>query len=81
DLEALFAPQRLSFEAAEHPALHPGRSARVSLNGQAIGFVGELHPRWRQGYEINGSAPVIFELDLDAALTRTLPHGQPLPRQ
>ena len=23
----------------------------------------------------------MFELDLDAALTRTLPHGQPLPRQ
>ncbi|MGZ7242503.1 phenylalanine--tRNA ligase subunit beta-related protein, partial [Streptococcus pyogenes] len=28
-----------------------------------------------------GGAPVVFELDLDAALSRTLPHGQPLPRQ
>ncbi|MFT7724740.1 MAG: phenylalanine--tRNA ligase subunit beta [Roseateles sp.] len=81
DLEALFAPQALSFEAAEHPALHPGRSARVSLNGQPIGIVGELHPRWRQAYEISGGAPIVFELDLDAALTRTLPQGQPLPRQ
>jgi phenylalanyl-tRNA synthetase beta chain len=81
DLEALFAPQALSFEAADHPALHPGRSARVTLNGQPIGVVGELHPRWRQAYEISGGAPVLFELDLDAALSRTLPHGQPLPRQ
>ena len=81
DLEALFAPQTLTFEAAEHPALHPGRSARVSLDGTPIGVVGELHPRWRQAYEISGSAPVLFELDLDATLTRTLPHGQPLPRQ
>lgn len=81
DLEALFAPQTLTFEAAEHPALHPGRSARVSLGGTPIGVVGELHPRWRQAYEITGSAPVVFELDLDAALNRTLPHGQPLPRQ
>lgn len=81
DLEALFAPQTLTFEAAEHPALHPGRSARVSLNGAVIGIVGELHPRWRQGYEITGGAPVVFELDLDAALTRTLPQGQALPRQ
>lgn len=81
DLEALFAPQALTFEAAEHPALHPGRSARVSLNGTVIGVVGELHPRWRQGYEITGSAPILFELDLDAALTRTLPQGRPLPRQ
>ena len=81
DLEALFAPQTLTFAAAEHPALHPGRSARVSLDGTPIGVVGELHPRWRQAYEISGSAPVLFELDLDATLTRTLPHGQPLPRQ
>ncbi|MCE4554635.1 phenylalanine--tRNA ligase subunit beta [Roseateles cellulosilyticus] len=81
DLEALFAPQALSFEAAGHPALHPGRSARVSLNGAPIGVIGELHPRWRQAYEISGGAPVMFELDLDAALGRTLPHGQPLPRQ
>jgi len=81
DLEALFAPQALTFEAAEHSALHPGRSARVRLNGQPIGIVGELHPRWRQGYEISGGAPIVFELDLDAALTRTLPQGQPLPRQ
>ena len=81
DLEALFAPQTLTFEVVEHPALHPGRSATVKLNGQAIGVVGELHPRWRQGYEITGGAPVVFELDLDAALTRTLPQGQPLARQ
>ncbi|MEO6279277.1 phenylalanine--tRNA ligase subunit beta [Roseateles sp.] len=81
DLEALFAPQTLTFEAAEHPALHPGRSARVKLNGNPIGVVGELHPLWRQGYEISGSAPIVFELNLDAALLRTLPKGQPLPRQ
>ncbi|MEO3693100.1 phenylalanine--tRNA ligase subunit beta [Roseateles paludis] len=81
DLEALFAPQRLSFIAAEHPALHPGRSARVLLDGRDIGIVGELHPRWRQGYEITGSAPIVFELTLDAALQRALPQGQALPRQ
>lgn len=81
DLEALFAPQALSFEAADHPALHPGRSARVTLNGTVIGVVGELHPRWRQAYEISGGAPIVFELNLEAVLTRTLPQGQPLPRQ
>jgi phenylalanyl-tRNA synthetase beta chain len=42
----------LVFEPAEHPAMHPGRCARVLLDGQAIGFVGELHPRWRQQYEL-----------------------------
>ncbi|MCH7343936.1 phenylalanine--tRNA ligase subunit beta [Pelomonas sp. CA6] len=80
DLEALFAPRVLSFEAAEHPALHPGRSARVLLDSIAIGVVGELHPKWRQGYELP-QAPVVFELELDAVLARSLPQGQAVPRQ
>jgi phenylalanyl-tRNA synthetase beta chain len=81
DLEALFAPRVLSFVATEHPALHPGRSARVLLDGAEIGVVGELHPRWRQAYEISGQSPIVFELVLDAALERVLPQGQALPRQ
>jgi phenylalanyl-tRNA synthetase beta chain len=79
DLEALFAPRQLRFAAAEHPALHPGRSARVELNGQDIGVIGELHPKWRQGYELP-LAPIVFELALDAVLARTLPQGQGVPR-
>ncbi len=83
DLEALFAPRQLRFVAAEHPALHPGRSARVELDGQPIGVVGELHPKWRQAYELpqGAGAPVLFELELDAVLARTLPVGQGVPRQ
>ena len=72
DLEALFAPRALSFDKASHPALHPGRSASVSLDGRAIGVVGELHPRWVQQYEL-GSAPVLFEIDLDAWLALPMP--------
>ena len=33
DVEALLAPRAARFVAAEHPALHPGRSARVELDG------------------------------------------------
>ncbi len=80
DLEALLAPRQARFVAAEHPALHPGRCARVELNGAPIGFVGELHPRWRQAYELP-SAPILFELDLDAVLARDVPAFEPLPRQ
>jgi phenylalanyl-tRNA synthetase beta chain len=79
DVEALLAPLRPTFEAAEHPAMHPGRSARVLLGGQAIGFVGELHPRWRQSYELP-QAPLLFELDLDAALMRELPAAQAISK-
>lgn len=72
DLEAIFAPRRLAFERTSHPALHPGRSARVLLDGREIGVLGELHPRWRQKYELADPA-VVFEIDLAALLETPLP--------
>ncbi|CAL61951.1 Phenylalanyl-tRNA synthetase beta chain (Phenylalanine--tRNA ligase beta chain) (PheRS) [Herminiimonas arsenicoxydans] len=62
DLEALFAPKMLTFAKVEHPALHPGRSAHVLLDGKVIGFIGELHPRWQQKYDLP-LAPVLFEVE------------------
>ena len=79
DVEALLAPLKPQFVAATHPALHPGRCAQVLLDGQAIGFVGELHPQWRQGYDLP-KAPVLFELSLDALLARALPTAQVVSR-
>ncbi len=75
DLEALVWPRRLTTEAAQHPALHPGRSARVSLDGQTIGWLGELHPQWLQRFEL-ASAPVVAELDLAALMAQPEPAGQ-----
>jgi phenylalanyl-tRNA synthetase beta chain len=79
DLEALFAPTRLTFEPAEHPAMHPGRCARVLCAGSVVGFVGELHPKWRQSYDLV-QAPVMFEVDLDAVLSRQVPRFEAVPR-
>ncbi|MGF6272758.1 phenylalanyl-tRNA synthetase beta chain [Massilia sp. UYP11] len=72
DLEALFAPRQLRFTKAEHPALHPGRCATVELDGERIGLVGELHPRWLQKYDLP-QAPVLFEVDADALCERVVP--------
>jgi phenylalanyl-tRNA synthetase beta chain len=72
DLEALFAPRELSFECLADPALHPGRAAVVMLDGRRIGVIGELHPVWVQRYDL-GPAPVVFEVELDAALEAVLP--------
>jgi len=72
DVEALLAPQHATFVAAQHPAMHPGRCASVRVDGKEIGFVGELHPRWRQSYEL-ASAPIMFELDLATVLQRPVP--------
>jgi len=75
DVEALLAPRKAEFVPAEHPALHPGRSAQVLLDGVVIGHVGELHPRWRQTWDLT-SAPVVFELALEAVLERVVPLAQ-----
>ncbi|MFA7239683.1 MAG: phenylalanine--tRNA ligase subunit beta [Sulfuricellaceae bacterium] len=72
DLEALCQPAKLRFEASVHPALHPGQTAQVSLNGAPIGWIGALHPKWQQKYGL-AQAPVMFELELPALLQRQLP--------
>ncbi|PIV73159.1 MAG: phenylalanine--tRNA ligase subunit beta, partial [Rhodocyclales bacterium CG17_big_fil_post_rev_8_21_14_2_50_68_7] len=72
DVESLLAPAGARFEPARHPALHPGRSAAVKIGDRHIGFLGEVHPRWLQSYELGGGA-VVFELDLEPLLERSVP--------
>ena len=83
DLEALFAavsPGALfSFEPAEHPSLHPGRSARVLRAGAPIGWIGELHPSRVRDLQFVHT-PVLFELDW-AALTLDRPAYREISRQ
>jgi phenylalanyl-tRNA synthetase beta chain len=64
-----------SYEKAEHNALHPGQSARILLNGKAIGWLGKLHPKWQQHYDLPKST-YLFELDASAVLSRQLPAYQ-----
>ena len=73
DVEAMFAPRMLRFVKTSHPGLHPGRSATIELDGVDIGFIGELHPRWLQKYEL-AQAPVLFEVDAVALQQRVVPH-------
>ncbi len=76
DIERLCANAgALRFVAAEHCAFHPGRSARVELDGVAIGWMGELHPKWQQRYELP-MAPMIFELSTQALLRQHMPQVQ-----
>jgi phenylalanyl-tRNA synthetase beta chain len=79
DLEALFAPRTLRFVKAAHPALHPGRCANVELDGMVVGFIGELHPRWQQKYDLP-HAPVVFEVDARALQSRVVPQYQEISR-
>lgn len=79
DVEALLAPRQPRFVVATHPAFHPGRCAQVLLDDVAVGFVGELHPKWRQAYDLP-SAPVLFELDANALAQRAVPSFTNVPK-
>jgi phenylalanyl-tRNA synthetase beta chain len=52
---------QLGFAAAEEPFLHPGRSAAVSIDGVAVGWLGEVHPLVCRAWDLDGA--VAFELD------------------
>ncbi len=79
DVEGLFLPHKLIFEAAHHPASHPGRSARILLDGNAIGWIGELHPQWQQQYELPLSV-VWFEVEQAALMQIALPKAVDVSR-
>jgi phenylalanyl-tRNA synthetase beta chain len=80
DVEALAEPLKLRFEAAQHPAFHPARSARILLDGNAVGSIGELHPKWQQKYGLP-QAPVLFELDAEPLTWLPLPNPRTVSDQ
>ncbi|MBA4285506.1 MAG: phenylalanine--tRNA ligase subunit beta [Xanthomonadaceae bacterium] len=71
DLEALFGGA-LRYEASQHPALHPGRTARIVRDGVAVGWLGALHPKLADALDIP-DALYLFELDWTAVRDITLP--------
>jgi phenylalanyl-tRNA synthetase beta chain len=73
DLEALFSFLHLnntSFESAEHPALHPGKSAKIRIDGQHAGWCGVLHPRIADELDLNEEV-ILFELKLASLINET----------
>lgn len=69
-------------ETASHPTFRPGRTARLLLDDQQLGLMGELHPNVVEGFDIRGEHPVLAaELDLDLLLTRIpdMYYVQPVP--
>jgi phenylalanyl-tRNA synthetase beta chain len=83
DLERVLDPLHFVTQAAQHPALHPGRSAQVLLKTPTgllkVGWIGELHPGLQQAYELP-QAPVLFELDLEPIRDLGLPTPQELSK-
>lgn len=66
DVEAVLALSKhdYTFVAAEHPALHPGQSAKIISNKETIGWIGALHPELQQQLDL--PATYLFELNLNS---------------
>ncbi len=65
DVEALLSltanASAYEFSAAQVAALHPGQTAKITKNGQLVGYVGALHPELERKLGLNGRT-LIFEL-------------------
>jgi phenylalanyl-tRNA synthetase beta chain len=79
DIEALFSPALVNFKVATHAALHPGKSADIFLGDTIAGYVGELHPHWRQKFGLPSST-VLFEVNLELLMMRALPVTVEVPK-
>ncbi len=75
DLESLLGLARdaasVRFEAADMSCLRPGRSARIIVDGMAVGWLGELHPQAQRALSLT-TATLLFELDINSAFASNI---------
>lgn len=71
-LDELFAAINVEpkFVRSDKVFLHPGRSAEVIIDGENIGFVGELHPDTTDRYDISNFRLYVAEISIDKLLTK-----------
>ncbi|MFT5258523.1 MAG: phenylalanyl-tRNA synthetase beta chain [Saprospiraceae bacterium] len=84
ELDRLFASLglsgRIQYQATTNEkTLHPGQSATITLDGNAIGLIGALHPSLQNYFDLN-NATYLAELDLNAVSTSSLPAFTDLSR-
>ena len=69
DLLSSIRAENVTFEAVkDNPSYHPGRCARVLVNGQEVGVLGQIHPLVAQNYDVDAelycaelSFPALYE--------------------
>lgn len=60
--------QAARFESGESPSYHPGKCARLLLNGEPAGFLGELHPLVKERFDLLETPMLAAEIDLERLL-------------
>jgi phenylalanyl-tRNA synthetase beta chain len=55
----------ISYAPVDHPSLHPGRAAEISVGDRNVGIIGELHPLVAEQFGLAGRGRVaVAEIDL-----------------
>ncbi|MGF1760733.1 phenylalanine--tRNA ligase subunit beta [Photobacterium sagamiensis] len=62
------------FKPAKHPALHPGQTAAIVVDGKEVGVIGTVHPELERKFGLNGRT-IVFEIEWNAINTRVLPEA------
>jgi phenylalanyl-tRNA synthetase beta chain len=64
-----------NFEPTEDETLSPGKRAKIVVQGQSVGVLGELHLRVAESFDISSRSVYLFEIDLERLLPDALePH-------
>lgn len=85
ELEAIFTGLRIKkpkySSVSDHPAFHPGRCAKVTIDGLPIGYMGQIHPLVCQNYSIDTDV-YCAEINFSALCAQILPEAtySPLPK-
>ena len=84
-LEAILSGLRLpkaTFTAVkDNPSFHPGRCAAISMNGEFLGYMGQVHPLVCKNYGLDTEVYCV-EIDFSKAFAMMLPEPTftPLPK-
>jgi phenylalanyl-tRNA synthetase beta chain len=81
DVEVLLqrAGGEFRFVADAHPALHPGRSAAIFQDDNAVGWIGSIHPQLAQTLDLDADT-CVFELEYAAISCGRLARFTPISR-
>ncbi|QCU90558.1 phenylalanine--tRNA ligase subunit beta [Thiomicrorhabdus sediminis] len=83
DLESLLTMSHLQahvrYEPTNNPALHPGQSAAIMLDGKEVGVIGQLHPQLVKTFDVNGNV-FMFQIRQDAILNKQVPKASAISK-
>ena len=80
-LTGLRLPKAVYTAVKDNPSYHPGRCAAVSMNGELLGYMGQVHPLVAKTYGLDTEVYCV-EIDFTKAFAMMLPEPTftPLPK-